>query len=92
MDLCANVIRGAVAVTAVIAPGNDKAAILQADNFRLILRRAYITVYPELASNFGAVRGKNTRPDIVAAARPRSIIMTAATTVTPGDNEITIRK
>ena len=92
MDLSANVIRRAVAVTTVIAPGNHEAAILQANNFRLILGRADITVYPELASNFRTVRGKNTCPDIVAATRSRSIIMTAATTVTPGDNEITIRK
>ena len=38
VDLSANVIRGAVAVTTVIAPGNDKTTILQADYFRLILR------------------------------------------------------
>ncbi len=79
-------------MTAVITPGDNKAAFLESRYIGLILGGAGITVYPELTDNFGAIIAKNTGPYIVTAARSRSVIMTTAVAIPPGHNKITIRK
>ncbi len=79
-------------MTAIITPGDNKAAFLESRYIGLILGGAGITVYPELTDNFGSIIAKNTGPYIVTAARSRTVIMTAATTIPPGHNKITIRK
>ena len=77
-------------MTAIIAPGNYEAALFKADNFRLILRRTDITIYPELIDNLRSICIQDTCPDIIATASTGAIVMTATTVVTPGDHKATI--
>ena len=92
MNLGSNIRTGPSIIAAVITPGHDKAAILKSRYIRLILRRTRVVIDPKLTNRFSAVYIKDTRPDVVAAACSCSIIMTAAVTIPPGYNKITVRK
>ena len=81
----------AVAGARVIAPGDDKAAVRQGGNRRLILVPGQrILVNPELADRLRAIGLKDARPDILTVTGDVVVLMVRAAFVTPGDDKIAV--
>ena len=76
------------AILVVRFPGNNKAAVVEGLDRRVVLGARYIGVDPELGNRLGAICIKDSRPHIVPTASPCPIIV-AALVIAPGNDKAT---
>ena len=94
-DIIAAADPGAIIVTAAtsIKPGNNKTAIVQAGNLRLILVPGkLIGIDPELANRLAAIRLEDARPDINGATGDVVVLMVRAAIVAPRNGKSAVLK